>query len=65
MGQEQFSWIPSWARLSTGAFLEVIDVLETPEGTELTLAYYSGRWQYLYCVRLVIKVTWRNLYPDP
>ena len=43
MSEEQPSWIPSWGELSTGAWMEVIEVLHTPEGTELTLAYYNGR----------------------
>ena len=53
MSQEPFSWDPP-AELFAGAWVEVITVTYTPEGTELILAYYdyAREFQYVYQVRL-------------
>ena len=53
MSQEPFSWDPP-AELFAGAWVEVITVTYTLEGTELILAYYdyAREFQYLYQVWL-------------
>ena len=58
MSQEPFSWDPP-AELFAGAWVEVITVTYTLEGTELILAYYdyAEEFQYIYEVRLLFNTS--------